>query len=280
METRAAYEAIAAELRLGAPAFPTSAQVALRVRQVLDDPDTHIDTATRLIQAEPVLAARVVAMANSVAMNPQGRSIADVRTAIARLGFQTVRSLASALLAHQMAVGILRPALRALADTLWEHTAHVASLAQVLARRVTHADAEAALFAGILHEVGGFYLLWRAERQPELVTDGFADWVDQGEATVGQAVLEVLQVPDSVRQAIAYYWDGYLALPPTCLGDTLLLADELSPIASPLHKLGGREMGEGMTARIDLLIGRETLHEILTESARDVASLIEALRFD
>ncbi|MFZ5484158.1 MAG: HDOD domain-containing protein [Pseudomonadota bacterium] len=280
MDTLAAYEAIANELRLGAPAFPTSAQVALRVRQALDDPDTHIDTATRLIQAEPVLAARVVAMANSVALNPYGRSISDVRTAISRLGFQAVRSLASALLAHQMAVGIARPDLRALADGLWEHTAHVASLAQVLARRVTHVDAEAALFAGILHEVGGFYLLWRAEQQPELVAEGFADWVDHGEATLGRALLDVLQVPDRVRQAIAYYWDGYLALPPTCLGDTLLLADELAPVASPLHKLGGRETGEGMTARIDLLVGQETLHEILAESARDVASLIEALRFD
>lgn len=279
MDIRDALHRIVAELAGGEPTFPSSAQVAMQIREALDDPDCPLDQAVRLIQSEPLLAARVVAMANSAALNPYGREISDVRGALARIGFRTARSLATALLAHQLAGGLGNPALRALADQLWEHTAHVASLAQILARRVTHVDPEAAMFAGILHEVAGFYLLWRANDLPELTGDDFAAWVNGGEAEVGQALLAHLKVPDSVKEAIACYWDGYLAMPPSSLGDTLLLADELAPVASPLHKLGGRESGEGMTAKIDMLVGSDTLQDILAESARDVASLTSALRF-
>jgi len=51
-----------------------------------------------------------------------------------------------------------------------EHTAHVASLAHVIARRVTRLDPETALFAGIIHEVGGFYLLSRVKDHPDCST--------------------------------------------------------------------------------------------------------------
>lgn len=53
-------------------AFLTGAQVALKLRQVLDKPDCSIAAAARLILAESLLAARVVAIANSVIYNRSG----------------------------------------------------------------------------------------------------------------------------------------------------------------------------------------------------------------
>jgi HD-like signal output (HDOD) protein len=249
------------------------------VRQALDDPECHIEAAAKLIQAEPLLAARVVAMANSVAFNRSGREIADVRTSVARLGFRTVRALATALVTRQLAGASAANADQDMAAQLWEHTAHVASLAHVIARRVTKIDAETAMFAGIVHEVGGFYMLSRAKDFPGLLDGDLTDWIEAGEAAVGRAVLKVLAVPEAVMEAAEAYWDGYLALPPVTLADTLLLAEELAPVPSPLHNLGGGERGEGMTANIDMAIGAETLTGILEESAAEVASLTGALKF-
>ncbi|MDO9093258.1 MAG: HDOD domain-containing protein, partial [Rubrivivax sp.] len=65
MDKRDAFKTMAAQVAQGELAFPTSAQVALKVRQALDDPECHIETAARLVQAEPLLSARVVAIANS-----------------------------------------------------------------------------------------------------------------------------------------------------------------------------------------------------------------------
>lgn len=278
MDKRAIFHSLAADVAKGELAFPTSAQVAMRVRRALEDPDCHIDAAAKLVQAEPLLSARVVAIANSVAFNRSGREITDVRSAVVRLGFRTVRALATALVTRQLAGASKGPA-QDLAAQLWGHTAHVASLAHVIARRVTRLDPETALFTGIVHEVGGFYLLSRAKDFPGLLDGELTDWIEAGEIDVGRAVLKVLGIPEPVTHAIESYWDGYLAMPPVTMADTLLLAEELAPVPSPLHRLGGVEKGEGMTASIDMAIGADTLASILEESAEEVDSLTGALQF-
>ncbi len=135
------------------------------------------------------------------------------------------------------------------------------------------------MFAGIVHEVGGFYLLSRAKDFPGLLDDDFEDWIEAGEAEVGRAVLRVLAVPGPVLEALDDYWDGYLEMSPRTLGDTLILCDELAPVTSPLHKLASRKPGDGIKANIDLAIGEETLTGILEESAEEVRSLTAALKF-
>jgi len=278
MDKREAFTLMAADVAKGELSFPTSARVAMKVRQALDDPDCHIETAAKLVQAEPLLAARVVAIANSIAFNPAGREITEVKTSVTRLGFGTVRSLATALVTRQLA-GQPTGSEQDLAAQLWEHTAHVASLAHVIAKRVTHIDPETAMFAGIVHEVGGFYLLSRAKDFPGLLDGDFSEWIDGGEAEVGRAVLKVLEVPEQVREAIEAYWDGFLGIPPNTLADTLLLAEELVPIPSPLHQLADVAPAAGSTSSIDMVVGEETLSRILEESAEEVASLTGALKF-
>ena len=276
MERYQILRKIAAELERGEVSFPTHAQVALQLQRALGDPDCHVDEATRLIKAEPLLAAKVVAVANTSAFNASSRAITDVRTAVLRLGFRYLRSLASAVVTRQLAV-TSSASDRAMAAQLWEHTAHVAALAHVIARKVTHLDPETAMFAGIVHEVGAFYLVSRAGEYPGLLDEDFSAWTETGEADVGRAVLQALSVPPAVVDAIEVCWQGFLALPPATLGDTLLLADELAPVESPLRDLDGSPR-EGMAASIDMLIGEETLSEIMRESADDVRSLTAALQ--
>ena len=72
-------------------------------------------------------------------------------------------------------------------------------------------------------------------------------------------------------------WSGFLAMPPASLGDTLLLADQLSPIESPIDSLAGMSR-QGMDVELELLIDDETLSSILAESTEEVASLIAALK--
>jgi hypothetical protein len=133
------------------------------------------------------------------------------------------------------------------------------------------------MFAAIVHEVGGFYLISRSAEYPALFDEDFSAWTETGEAEVGRAVLKLLAVPQTVVDAIEVTWRGFLALPPTTLGDTLLLADELAPVESPLRDLEGASRQDAAVS-IDMLIGKETLLEIMHESAADVVSLVAALR--
>lgn len=277
MSKREILKTIAEQAGQGKLSFPTSTDVALRVMRTLDDPDCHIEVAARLVQAEPLLAARVVALANSVTFNRAGREISDIRQAVSRLGFRTLRALASAVVTRQMTGQQNDPASRKLAAQLWEHTAHVAALAHVLARQVTRLDPETALFAGIVHEVGGFYLLSRAKDFPELLVGDLSELRGEWANDVSRIVLKALAVPAPVMDAIEGMWQGYLSLPPVNMADTLLLADELSPINSPW--LNAEEGGKSPDDNIDAVIGEDTLRGILAESAESVASLTGALRF-
>lgn len=275
----ARYRDIAASAAQGDLVFSSSAELGLRIKHALDDPEGSVDQIAKLIQAEPLLSARVVAVANSVAYNSSGREIADVRQAVSRLGFSTLRSLVMSMLVKQISGQPTDERLKALIRQLWEHTAHVSALARVIARRVTHLDPETALFAGILHEVAGFYLISRAAAVPELGANIHADWQGGGEVIVGSALLKVLEVPEAIAKAIADLWEGYLAHPPASLGDTLLLAEQLAPVPSPLYWVPEKNpLCDSDKPHIELIIDQETLTGILEESAAEVRSLLQALR--
>jgi HD-like signal output (HDOD) protein len=293
-----ALKKIASEVAGGQLHFASNTELALRIRKSLDDPDCHMEAAAKLMQAEPVLSAQVVAIANSVAYNPMGREITDVKTAVTRLGFATLRNLVMAMVTRQMAGTPGSPEQRRMTAQLWEHTTHVAALCRIIAKRVTHLDPDTALFVGLVHEVGGFYLLSRAgeypallEHPPEVLAELQDEAPESGsdqepeendDESVGLegelciAVLRKLNVPEVVITAVAHYWTGFLAMPPESLGDTLLLAEFLAPVASPLRALGGA--GPAGDAMIDMMIGEDTLTEILKESAEEVASISRALQ--
>ena len=274
MDKLEAFRSIAAQAGRGELTFPTNINASLKIQQVLSDPDCHVETAAKLIATEPLLAARTVAIANSVAYNRSRTEITNVRSAAIRLGFRTLQSLVAALIVRQFGSKIIDPSLRAKAAQLWEHTAHVAALSQVIARHITHIDPETAMFAGIVHEVAGFYLLSRADEFPGLLDGSTEDWTEYGERIIGRAVLKKLAVPEEVVSAVTAL--GYRELPPKTLGDTLLLANDLAPIQSPLHQVPGVTV-EQSTSLIDFEIGEETLKSILEESAEEVRSLTAAL---
>jgi HD-like signal output (HDOD) protein len=284
MDVRSALDAIAADAARGDIVFATHSEIALRVQRLLDDPDCATDAVGKLISAEPLLATRVLSIANSIAYNPGGRAISDLKTAISRLGFSTLRALTAAIIIRQMKEMSALKEHRALAARLWEHTASVASLARVIARRVTHQNPDAAFFAGIVHEVGSFYLIARASRFPGLLGGETLEppeqlelWHGEGEAAVGRAVLHALDVPAHILEAMETLWSGFLAMPPASLGDTLLLADQLSPIESPIDALAGMSR-KGMAVELEVQIDDKTLTDILAESSDEVASLCAALK--
>ena len=159
MNTTATLAIICGEAEHSALIFPTSSALALRVYQALEDPDCNAKTATRLIQAEPLLSARIVAIANSAAFNRSHVLVSNVRVGITRLGFKMVRMLAMSMVVDQMDGKSDLAAHQGLAQRLWEHTAHVAALAQVIARRITHQNPEAAMFAGMVPRT--FQVCWK-----------------------------------------------------------------------------------------------------------------------
>jgi len=276
MDRLEVFRHIAAQATRGEITFSTNINATLKVKRLLDDPDAHLADATKLVLADPLFSARTVAIANSAAYNRSGTKIMNVTTAVMRLGFGTLRSLAASLIVRQMNNGLTDPIIRRKSAELWEHTACVAALAQVLARRMTNIDPDAALFAGIVHEVGGFYLLSRAQEYPGLLDGELEEWVEYGEKIIGRGVLKALEIPDTICEAIEQVWQGVGGQPPVTLGDVLILANALATTLSPLQPPSDVAIHDADNA-VDFTIGDETLSSIIEDATEQIESLREAL---
>ncbi|MFZ6723251.1 HDOD domain-containing protein [Undibacterium sp. Ji49W] len=281
MNKSEALRSIVEQASNGDLVFPTNVNASLKIQQALDDPDCGIETAAKLVMTEPLMSARVVAIANSVAYNRFGGGVTNIRTAITILGFNTLRSVTAAVVMRQLSAAVSHPGIRAKMEALWRHSAYVAALAHLIARKVSKVDAETALFAGIVHEVGGFYLLSRAQEFPALLDIETAppspdDLAETDETFIGRAVLNKLLVPKRVVSAVEALWYGMRVMPPETLGDTLLLANELAAVPSPLDPRSPESIRQS-ASEIDFAVGEGTLSSILSESAEDVESLTATL---
>ncbi|MES3024101.1 MAG: HDOD domain-containing protein [Pseudomonadota bacterium] len=272
-----AFGFIAAQAARGDITFPTSVNAALRLQLALDDPDCHIEDAIKLVLGEPQLAARTVALANSAAFKRSDAApITNVRAAVMRVGYRSLQTLVASLVVRQFGSRIVDPGLRAKAAQLWEHTAHVAALSQVIARRITFVNPDTAMFAAIVHEVGGFYLLSRADEFPGLLDDDVEHWAELCEEVVSREVMKKLMIPVAVSTAIEGLRGGWLSMPPSTLLDTLLLANQFSPVASPLAQ-EAPVMPQHADSVLDFVMDDETLDSILLESSEEVRTMSAAL---
>ncbi|MGE0797528.1 MAG: HDOD domain-containing protein [Lautropia sp.] len=272
--------------------FPTSAQAALRVLDAINDPQCAIAGAARLVQLEPMLAAKAVAMSNTVAYNRSGRTVTSVQDALQLIGLQTLKMLAVNVAMGRMSAST-GAAQRPIATQLWDHSMQVGAIAYVLSRQTMSHLADAAMFAGTVHELSGFYLLtlW-----PDGANGDIADIVTTllhprgAAAGAGQdppthplaeqfarPLLNAMRIPTPIIEAIQSTWYEDLSLPAETLGDTLMLADVLAPVRSPFE--GTLLMGKPVDRLLlDRFVGKEELDAVLEESQETIKSLVGALR--
>ncbi len=183
------------------PAFP---EVVARVKSALSKDDVTPVMIARVVASEAGLAARLMTMANSVIMNPSGQSITELKTAIVRIGYNNVRTTAVAY-----AVGKLRQAdelqpIRRELEQLWNEATMTATLAWAIARRAPNINADEAMLAGLVHNIGKVYILSRSQRMAGAafnVADTTAivrDW----HANVGRAIVENWRFAPNIAAAV------------------------------------------------------------------------------
>lgn len=193
-------EDIAKDLSGSEITFPTFLDITFQVRTALKDPNLSVEQLAKLVGAEPLMSTKIIRMANSVALNPSGKEVADVRNGIIRVGMEAVRSVSFAVAMEQLLKSKQMQPFEGISKKLWEHTAHVASLARVLARKVARINGDEAMFTGLVHDIGVFYLMSRAAGFPELIADKaelhslLVGWHDN----IGHALLTALGSPESV----------------------------------------------------------------------------------
>jgi HD-like signal output (HDOD) protein len=100
-------QSLALEMSAGKIEIPSFPDVAVRIRKVLADDNCDAGQVAKVVSAEPAMAARLLQVANSVALNPNGMRITELKTAIARIGFANVRTVSLAYAMDQIKNGLM-----------------------------------------------------------------------------------------------------------------------------------------------------------------------------
>lgn len=188
----------------GDTSFPVCLEACIAVRDALNNPVVSIERVVQAIGTDPLIAKKLLRLANSLTYNPQGKIISDVSAATYRLGFETVRTAALGVAMEQMLYSANLMDVRDIAQRSWQHSIQVASIARVLSRHIGQVNAEDAMLAGMAHDVGVLYLLYRTASYPEYqnqhaeLLELVTDWHEN----IGLSLLTALGFPNHIIHAI------------------------------------------------------------------------------
>jgi HD-like signal output (HDOD) protein len=182
-----------------------------------------------------------------------------VRSALLRVGHDIVRSTAVALAMEQ---------LKAAKGVEMFH-----AIAYVLTRNQTRLNPDEALFAGLVHDIGRFYLLSRASAYPELLAhpDELDALIHEWHPSIGNAVLHEFHLAEPTLRAVAEHEHHVPAYPPRQLVDVIAIANRAALIANPPRYPSCVERGVVPLDDASIMHG-------LAESAEEIRTLLVALR--
>jgi len=278
---KAAFEFVqflAQELSSGKVELPSFPDIAIKVRKVLADDAVNLDMVLRVVGSEPTLAAKLMQIANSAALNFNGTPVTDLRNAVQRMGLNMVRSAAIAFAMMQMKKASDLKGLEVPLSELWRRCTAVAAMSHVVARRLTKVNPDSALLAGLLHGVGELYILTRAHKHPALFADqpAYEQIVRDWHTSVAQALLENWEISEEIVKAVSEFEDlDRRHTGPADLSDVLTVAHLMVSYQDYPESI---ELNmQGVAARQRMALDVSTYSNLILESRDEIKELQQAL---
>ncbi|NMG42857.1 HDOD domain-containing protein [Aromatoleum toluvorans] len=183
--------------------FPTCFDLTIRLRELLDDPDVPIEKISAAVSLDPLISSRLLSVANSVLNRRGGPPVKDLQGAVMRIGTKSVRTLALAVAMKQILLGKGLTDFDGISKRLWEHSVRSAAACAVLAQKFGRVTPDQAMFAGLVHDLGASYMLYRATQYEELRErpDTVRHLVYQWHESIGESLLFSLGIPEDIAIA-------------------------------------------------------------------------------
>jgi HD-like signal output (HDOD) protein len=277
-EAFAFVQALASELSKGKVDLPSFPDIALRVRKVLADEEVSQEQVVRVVGSEPALAARLMQIANSAALNFTGKPIQDLRTAINRMGHNMVRSAAIAFSMSQLKKVESLKGLEKPLDELWKSSAAVAAMSHAVAKRYSKINPDTGMLAGLLHGIGKLYILTRSSKHPALFADQatYNQIVRDWHSPVAKALLENWDMAEEIVNAVSDYEDTERAHSgPVDLTDVLTVGNLLAAFKEHPESLEINMHDVAACKRMQ--IDRASYEKLIDESEHEIDALRQAL---
>lgn len=221
--------------------LPTLPEVALKIRDAVNDPDVTSSILAGVIGQDAALAARIIKVANSPLMRG-AVSVDNLQLAITRMGITFVRNLATGLAMEQM-FQATHDAVDQRLRASWQHSIDVASISHVLASNFTKLKPDQATLGGLIHQIGILPILTLAEENPQILDHEpvLDKIIDRLQGKVGRAILKAWDFPEDLRGVTVGCTDFTRDVSP--------VADYIDVVT--VAKLQSYPEGEGPFAHID-----------------------------
>lgn len=176
--------------------LPTLPEIALRVREMADDPAADLNSLATVISSDPALSARLIRVANSPLLRA-GREVDNLVNALMRLGMDYACNIATGLAMEQ-----LFQATSDIVDVrmreVWYSSSEVAGISHVLCKHYTSLRPDLATLAGLVHKIGVLPILTYAEDNPALLRDSLTldRVIEEIHAPIGSLILKAWNFPE------------------------------------------------------------------------------------
>ena len=142
-------------------------EVALRVNELANDPDSSADDMAAVISQDPALVVRMLKVANS-AYYGLSNEVETISRAVSVLGTNKIRDLVLSSSASQAFDGIPNGLITM--QDFWHHSLYCGLLAQILSKKSKKANADSIFVAGLLHDIGQLLMFnQRPEKSHEVI---------------------------------------------------------------------------------------------------------------
>jgi len=146
--------------------LPSLPEIALYINAALDKEDMTAKRLAKIIQMDPVIAARLVQVANSALYGSSDKND-SIQHAVTKIGLTGVRAIVMGVVLRDLFMPNTEIVIRSMAR-FYEHSIRVGVICYEFAKRIKGFNPDKAFLAGILHDIGVVPILVVADTHTEL----------------------------------------------------------------------------------------------------------------
>lgn len=182
--------------------LPSLPEVANKIRTAAADDDVSVEDIVKVVQTDPATSAYCISIANSAAY-ASASPIAEIREAVVRMGINGTRDAVTAYTLRSLFQTNNIHAQQQL-QLAWSHSCRIAATSYVIAKHMGTLNAERALLAGLIHEIGTTMLIKTAIKLEGALNfnSDFRHIAKELSGPIGAMVLRAWHFPDSMVDVV------------------------------------------------------------------------------
>jgi len=151
--------------------LPSLPEIALYINSSLDNENLSTKKLAQIIQMDPIIAARIVQVANSALYMSSGQNKSDkcdsIQNAITRLGIKNIRNIVMGVVLRDLFMPDTEIVVHKMTQ-FYEHSIRIAVICYELAKKIPNFQPDRAFLFGLLHDIGIIPILVVADTHTQL----------------------------------------------------------------------------------------------------------------